>query len=49
MLKEEENTGLAVSVIVLVIIMCPLSSLKVLYYATITANGIVGAIVRRAK
>lgn len=48
MLKEGENTGLAVRVIVLVIIACPLSSLKVLYYAII-ANSIVGAIVHRAK
>lgn len=49
MLKEGENTGLTVSVIVLVIIVCPLSSLKGLYYAMITDNSIVGAIVHKVK
>jgi len=48
LLKEGENTDLAVGVIVLVIILCPLSSLKVLYYA-ITANTIARAIAHRAK
>lgn len=49
LLKEGENAGLAMSGIVLIIIVCPLSSLKIQYYTTITGNNIVGAIVRGAK
>lgn len=49
LLKERENAGLAVSVIVLIIIAWPLSSLQVLHYATVTANSTVGTIVHRAK
>lgn len=47
LLTEGENTGLAVSVIVLVIVTCPLSSLKVLYYAMITPKSIVGGVVHK--
>lgn len=49
MLKKGESISLAVSVLVLVIILCPLSSLKVLYYAMTTANRTVGVTARRAK
>lgn len=49
LLNKGENIGLAVSVIVLVIILCQLSSLKVLYYAMTTADRTVGVIAHRAK
>lgn len=42
MLKEGENAGLAVSGIVLIIIVCPLSSLKIQYYTTITGTILLG-------